>query len=54
MTYDEFNKVYKGEVENFIEGLNEKLGTNLTYRDFDDHFYKMESTVISEVEIDEE
>jgi hypothetical protein len=54
MTYDEFDETYKDCVEDFIHNLNKQLGTHLVYRDFDDYFYKMESIVVSEVNIEED
>lgn len=53
-TYEEFDEVYKDCVEGFISKLNKELGSRLVYRDFDDWFYKMESLVLSEVNIIEE
>ena len=54
MTYQEFDEHYKQAVQNFIDDLNNRFKLKLTKRDFDDHFYKMESTVIYDVDIEED
>lgn len=54
MTYEDFQKNYEQSVQNFITDLNARFNLKLTKRDFGDYFYKMESTVIHDVTIEED
>lgn len=54
MTYSEFDKSYEQAIQTFITDLNTRFNLKLTKRDFDDYFYKMESIVIQDVDIEED
>ena len=52
-TYSEFEREYYQAVDNFIDDLNMRFGSNLVYADFNDWCIKMKSTVVN-IEILEE
>ena len=53
-TYSEFEREYYQAVDNFIDDLNMRFGSNLVYADFSDWWIKMQSTVVNVVNLEEE
>lgn len=53
-TYSEFEREYYQAVDNFIDDLNMRFGSNLVYADFSDWLVKMQSTVVNVVNLEEE
>ena len=52
-TYSEFEREYYQAVDNFIDDLNMRFGSNLVYADFSDWWIKMQSTVVNVVNLEE-
>ena len=52
--YDEYEKIYSEAQQLFCDYLNDKLGVNVKPRDFGDHWYKMDSTVVYDLTFEEE
>ena len=53
-TYSEFEREYYQTIDNFIDDLNMRFGSNLVYTDFNDWWIKMQSTVVNVVNLEEE
>lgn len=53
-TYSEFEREYYQAVDNFIDDLNMRFGSNLVYTDFNDWWIKIQSTVVNVVNLEEE
>ena len=53
-TYSEFEREYYQAVDNFIDDLNMRFGSNLVCADFSDWLVKMQSTVVNVVNLEEE
>lgn len=53
-TYSEFEREYYQAIDNFIDDLNMRFGSNLVYADFSDWWIKMQSTVVNVVNLEEE
>ena len=53
-TYSEFEREYYQAIDNFIDDLNMRFGSNLAYADFNDWWIKMQSTVVNVVNLEEE
>ena len=51
-TYPEFEREYYQAVDNFIDDLNMRFGSNLVYTDFSDWWIKMQSTVVNVVNLE--
>lgn len=53
-TYSEFEREYYQAIDNFIDDLNMRFGSNLVYADFSDWWIKIQSTVVNVVNLEEE
>ena len=51
-TYSEFEREYCQAIDNFIDDLNMRFGSNLVYAYFGDWWIKMQSTVANVVNLE--